>query len=245
MLLIAGLTLAALATAALSAMAGMGGGMILVGLLYASGLTPALALPLHAGVQLTSNGSRAAAYAPSIQWRALGLFLIGAVPVPFIVAPWVASADPDMLRLVMAVFIALGIWPVWARYLRLHGRTGLLAAGLIAGVMGPLVGGVGVLVAPFFLRDHWHKKNIIATMAFGQMCAHAVKIVAFSVNGFNVFARLDLLLPMALAAVAGTLIGRRLGRGLSERVFRIVFRVILLALVAKLGWDGLVGLGVI
>ncbi|KEZ77127.1 sulfite exporter TauE/SafE family protein [Salinisphaera hydrothermalis] len=245
MLLIAGLTLAALVTAVLSAMAGMGGGMILIGLLYAVGLAPALALPLHAGVQLTSNGSRAMAYAPYIRWRALGLFLVGAVPVPFLVAPWVASANPDVLRLIMAVFIALGIWPVWARYLRLHGRAGLLVAGLIAGVMGPLVGGVGVLVAPFFLRDDWRKNNIIATMAVGQMCAHAVKIVAFSINGFNVFARLDLLVPMALAAIAGTLIGRRLGGVLSERVFRIVFRSILLALVAKLAWDGLAGLGVI
>lgn len=243
MLLICGLTFASLVTAILSSMAGMGGGMILIGLLYAVGLAPALALPLHAGVQMVSNGSRAAAYAPYIRWRALGLFLVGAVPLPFLVAPWVASANPDVLRLVMAVFIALGIWPVWARYLRLHGRAGLLIAGVIAGVMGPLVGGVGVLVAPFFLRDNWRKNHIIATMAVGQTCAHGVKIAAFSLNGYNVFARLDLLVPMALAAAVGALIGRRLGGLFSERVFRIVFRTILLALAAKLAWDGLAGLG--
>ncbi|WP_423821602.1 sulfite exporter TauE/SafE family protein [Salinisphaera sp. SPP-AMP-43] len=241
MTLIVVLTIAALLTAILSAMAGMGGGMILIGLMYAVGLPPALALPLHAAVQLASNGGRAVVYAPHIQWRALGLFLVMAIPAPFLVAPWVASTNPDVLRLIMAGFIAVGIWPVWARYLRLHGPAGLLAAGLIGGIMGPLVGGIGVLVAPFFLRDAWHKNDIIATMAVSQMSAHALKIVAFSVAGYSVFTRWDLLLPMATAAIVGAVIGRRLGGLVSERVFRIVFRGILLALVIKLGWDGVQG----
>lgn len=236
------LTLAALLTSILSAMAGMGGGMILIGILYAWGLSPALALPLHAGVQLTSNGSRSALYAPYIRWSALGLFLITAVPGPFLIAPLVTAANPDVLRLLMAVFIALGIWPVWTRYLHLQSRGGLLIAGVIAGVMGPLVGGIGVLVAPFFLRDNWKKEHVIATMAVAQMCSHAIKIVAFWVNGYNVFARADLLVPMALATIVGAVIGRQLVGLLSEQTFRIVFRSILLLLVVKLAWDGIRGL---
>ena len=202
--MIVGLSLVALTTAVISAMAGMGGGMILIGVLFAVGMAPAMALPLHAGVQLASNGSRCVAYRADIKWSALGLFLLGAVPVPFIVAPLVAAANPDVLRIIMAVFIALGVWPAWARWLRLHGRGGLLVAGAIAGVMGPLVGGIGVLVAPFFLRDDWKRENVIATMAVGQACGHAAKIVAFSMAGYNVLVRWDLLVPMVAVSIIGT-----------------------------------------
>lgn len=239
--MIIALSLVALATAVISAMAGMGGGMILIGVLFAVGLAPAMALPLHAGVQLASNGSRCVAYRHDIKWSALGLFLLGAIPVPFIVAPLVAAADPDLLRLVMAIFIALGVWPAWAQWLRMDGRGGLLVAGAIAGIMGPLVGGIGVLVAPFFLARDWRRENVIATMAVGQACGHAAKIVAFSLAGYSVLARWDLLVPMVLVSIAGTLIGRRLNNYVPERVFRIVVRVILIALALKLGFDGFRG----
>lgn len=240
--LIVGLTAVALATAVVSGMAGMGGGMILIGVLYAIGMSPALALPLHAGVQLASNASRGVVYREGIQWSALALFLIGAVSVPFVVTPWVARADPDLLRLVMGVFIALGVWPAWARRLRLHGPTGLVAAGAIAGCLGPLVGGVGVLVAPFFLRARWTRAQVIATMAVGQAAAHAAKILAFSMAGYDVLARADLLLPMMAASIVGAIIGRRLNHHVPERIFRRLVRLILLALAIKLAGDGLYGL---
>jgi len=236
------LTIAALLTAILSGMAGLGGGAILIALMFASGMPPALALPLHAGVQLGSNASRSVVYARHIRWPALGLFLLAAVPGPFLVAPLVVDANPDWIRLAMAVFVAMGIWPSWAVRLRLHGRVGMLAAGAISGVLGPLVGATGILVAPFFLRDDWRKEQIVATMAFAQMCGHALKIAAFSANGFNVLARLDLLIPMVIAAIVGAVIGRQLVGLFSETRFRQLFRLILLVLSLKLGWDGLSGL---
>ncbi|ROO25218.1 hypothetical protein SAHL_14750 [Salinisphaera orenii YIM 95161] len=236
------LTIAALATAVLSGMAGMGGGAILIGLLFATGMAPALALPLHAGVQLSSNASRSLVYGRHIRWSALGLFMLTAAPGPFLVAPWVVAADPDWIRLLLGLFILATSWPGWAAHLRMHGRVGLLVAGAIAGVSGPVVGGVGVLVAPFFLRDDWRREEIIATMAVAQMLGHALKIAAFSANGFNVLARLDLLVPMVVAAALGAVIGRRLVRYVSERRFRQLCRAILVVLALKLAWDGLAGM---
>lgn len=223
-------------------MAGLGGGTILIALLFATGMAPALALPLHAGVQLAANGSRSLVYVPHIQWSALGLFLVAAIPGPFLIAPLVVDANPDWIRLIMAVFIVLAAWPAWAQRLRMHGRGGLVVAGLITGVAGPLVGATGMLAAPFFLRDEWRKESVIATMAAAQLCGHALKIAAFSVNGFNVLARLDLLVPMVLAAIVGTIIGRRLLGLFSEARFRQLFRAILIVLALKLAWDGAWGL---
>lgn len=233
---------AALVTATLSGTAGMGGGALLIGTMFALGMAPALALPLHAGVQLASNASRSLAYLPHVRWRALALFMILGVPAPFVVAPWVVGAEPDVIRLIMAAFVGLSVWPAWARRLRIHSRVGLVVAGGIAGMIGPIVGANGILVAPFFVRDDWRKEEIIATLAVGQSAGHLLKIAAFAANGFDVFGRLDLLVPMAIAALAGTLIGRRLVGLFSEHTFRTFVGAIMLVLAIKLAYDGVVGL---
>ena len=102
------LVAAAFVTAVLSGMAGMGGGTLLIALMFALGMQPALALPLHAGVQFAANASRSVAYGRHVRWPALALFALTAVPGPFLVAPWVVDANPDWIRLIMAVFIAMG-----------------------------------------------------------------------------------------------------------------------------------------
>lgn len=237
-LLIAG----ALATATLSGLAGMGGGTILIALMLALGMSPVLALPLHAGVQLAANGSRSLAYVRHVHWRGLGWFMLAGVPGPFLLAPWVVAVDPDWIRLIMAVFVALAVWPAWASRMKIHGRAGLIAAGAIGGVFGPIVGATGMLVAPFFLRDDWRKEQVIATLAVAQASSHLLKIAAFSASGFNALARVDLLVPMALAALVGTLIGRRLVGLFSEARFRQVVRVIMGLLAVRLAWDGITGL---
>jgi uncharacterized membrane protein YfcA len=67
-------------------------------------------------------------------------------------------------------------------------------------------------------------------------------MAAFSVNGFDVLARLDLLVPMAIAALVGTLIGRRLAGLVSETGFRTLVRAIMLVVSIRLAWAGLTGL---
>ena len=242
MLMTVALVAAALITSTLSGVAGMGGGAILIAVMFAFGMHPALALPLHAGVQLASNASRSVAYGRHVRWGGLGLFMLTAAPGPFLVAPLVVNADPDWIRLIMAVFLGLAVWPGWAQRLKIHGRGGLLAAGAIAGIVGPVVGATGILVAPFFLRDDWRKEQIIATMAVAQAGGHLLKMAAFSVNGFDVLARLDLLVPMAIAALVGTLIGRRLAGLVSETGFRTLVRAIMLVVSIRLAWAGLTGL---
>lgn len=242
MLMSVALTAAALLTSTLSGVAGMGGGAILIAVMFAFGMPPALALPLHAGVQLASNASRSVAFGRSVHWRGLGLFMLTAAPGSFLVAPLVVDADPDLIRLIMAVFLAVAIWPAWAQRLKIHGRIGLLVAGAIAGLVGPVVGATGILVAPFFLRDDWGRRQIIATMAVAQAGGHLLKIAAFSVNGFNAFERLELLVPMAIAALVGTLIARRMAGLVSEAGFRTLVRAIMLVVSIRLAWDGLAGL---
>lgn len=236
------LTLIALATAMLSGMTGLGGGTILIAALYALGFVPTVAVPLHAGVQLVSNGTRTLAYLRHVDWGTIGVFMIGAAPTPFLVAPLVARADPDLLRLGMAVFIVFALWPGWLQRVRLQGTLGMMIAVGMAGGLGMVVGATGLLVAPFFLRPGWDKETVIATMAVCQTGLHLIKILAFSAHGYGLLTHWHLLVPMAAAVIVGTLIGRRLVGWFNEHRFRIVFRVILMALGLRLACDGAAGL---
>lgn len=233
---------AALVGGTLSAMTGLGGGTFLIAVLYAAGLGPTVAVPLHAGVQLVANGTRTLAYLSHVNWRGLGLFLVGAVPAPFLVAPLVVRADPDFVRLLMAGFLLLATVPGWLGRIRLHGPAGMVLAGTIAGGAGMVVGATGPLIAPFFLRDEWSKETVIASIAVSQTMSHLLKIVAFAGHGFNLLDQWALLLPMSAAVIIGTLLGRRLVGVFDERGFRLAFNVILLLLAARLAWDGASGL---
>lgn len=241
-MLIAALTLTALLAATLSGMAGIGGGTILIAAMYAAGLNPTVAVPVHAGVQLVSNFSRTLAYLRHVEWRALRDFLIGAAPAPFIVAPLIVSANEHWMLVLMAVFIYLTLWPVWLKWLRLEGRAGMIAAGVITGGLGSLVGATGTLIAPLFLRSDWRKETTIATLAVCQSIAHLLKIIAFAAAGFSLFGHWPLLLPMCMAVVLGTLMGSRLHGRLNQDRFVVMFRVILGGLASKLLYDGVSGL---
>lgn len=233
---------ASLVGGTLSAMTGLGGGTFLIAVLYAVGLTPTVAVPLHAGVQMVANGTRTLAYLRHVNWRGLGLFLVGAVPSPFLVAPLVVRADPDIVRLLMAGFLLLALVPGWIRRIRLHGPAGMVAAGVIAGGAGMVVGATGPLIAPFFMRDDWSKETVIASIAVCQTLSHLLKIVAFAGYGFSLLDQWTLLLPMCVAVIVGTLLGRRLVGVFNERGFRIAFNAILLLLALRLAWDGISGL---
>ena len=237
------LSLAALAGATLSGVTGVGGGTILIAVIYALGLTPAVAVPVHAAVQLVSNGSRTVAYFKHVDWAAFRQFLWGAVPSPFLVAPLVAMANPNMILLAMAAFILFSLVPNALSFIHMHGRAGMVTAGALAGGLGSLFAASGTVIGPFFLREDWSRQTTIATLAVCQSAAHLMKIVAFASFGFGILKYWHLLLPMCAAVVLGTWLGRNLHEKVSERVFDTAFQLILGLLALKLAWDGARGLG--
>ena len=75
-LLIAGLGVLMVATAFLSGLFGMAGGLILIGVLLAILPLPS-AMVLHAITQMASNGWRAFLWRAHIRWRPVFVYLIG------------------------------------------------------------------------------------------------------------------------------------------------------------------------
>ena len=236
---------AAFATAALSGLAGAGGGTILVGVLFAAGIPPVLAVPLHAVVQFASNASRTLAYAKHVRWQGALIFCLGAVPAPFVVAPLLVAANPDWIRLIMAVFIMWALLPRLAFGQNWSDRGAMGAAGVLSGGVGAVVGATGLLIAPLFLRPGWSSRATIGNLALCQALGHLAKVVAFMVVGVAVWAYPLLLGGMVLGVIAGTAVGRWAHQFLPAEQFRLLFRTILVVLAVKLIVDAATGLKLI
>lgn len=234
------LTVTGLLTSALSGVAGLGGGTILIAVIYSLGLAPVQAIPLFAAVQFVSNTTRTLAYIRDVEWQATGWFLLAAVPATFLIAPYAAGVNVNLVRLLLAALILASLLPA-ADAQPLPPKFAFLSAGFLNGTLGMFVGATGLFVGRLFLRPEWPKARVVATLALTQMLGHGLRVLAYGLEGASAFAKPFLLLPVCVAVVAGTLFGKRLNGKLSEETFRRLFKLILVALSLKLLFDAAAG----
>ncbi|MES2885294.1 MAG: sulfite exporter TauE/SafE family protein [Pseudomonadota bacterium] len=235
------LSLTGLFTSALSGVAGLGGGTILIGVIYALGLAPVEAIPLFAAVQLISNLTRTAAYVKHVEWRAAGWFLLAAVPATALLAPFAAQVNVHVIQLILAGLIAISLLPSRAAK-PLPPRVAFVAAGAANGALGLFVGATGLFVGRLFLRPEWPKQKVVATLALTQVFGHGLRVIAYGLVGFSALTKPWVLVPVCVSVIVGTLLGKQLNGRLSEAAFRTLFQGILIVLTLKLSYDGLTGL---
>ena len=238
------LSFAAFAGAALSAVAGLGGGTVLIGVMFALGLAPMVALPLHAAVQAVSNAARAFAYRKDVHWPSVAWFSLTCLPLPFVTAPLIARADADVIRLILALAIVLSLVPGVSSALHTQwpSRRKMLVAGALNGAVGMVIGATGLIIGPFFLDQRWSQQTTVGTLAVCQAIGHVLKIIAFGLLGFGLLAQWDLALPLMAGVALGTLVGRRVMRLVSRRQFTLLFKAVLVLLALRLGVTGGLGL---
>lgn len=241
------LAVVALITSIISAILGMGGGMLLLATMFCF-LSHGEAIPTHAAVQIASNGTRVLAFIKNVDRDAYGRYVLGVVPGAGVgmVLLW-AVGTPQQSEPYLKTLI--GVFILVATYLpnrRTDGRSAgtwwdFPLTGLIAGTAALMVGAIGPLIAPMFARRNFVKERLIATKAVCQLTTHLLKIPAFILLRRLNVPRLGLLaLIMILMVIPGTLIGKRILRGVPERYFRIAFRVALTVAGLKvLVFDGL------
>lgn len=170
--------LATIATAALSAIFGMAGGLILMGVLAAL-LPVSSAMVVHGTIQSVSNGWRAILLWRYLLWRTLAWYALGSL------AAAVALASISLVLPRAWLFIVLGLVPVivWMPKSWLHldftrpvhaAASGVLVTGLnvIAGVAGPLLD-------VFAQNVEADRRAIVATKAATQVAAHMIKIAYY------------------------------------------------------------------
>jgi uncharacterized membrane protein YfcA len=222
MMLYALVVVSVFATAVLSGILGMAGGMILMAILV-SALSVSAAMMLHGAVQAMSNGSRTWFLREHVQWRILPPYIAGAA---------LALAAFTALALVPdagVVLILVGAMPFLARVtprlnaLDMNHWPTATACGTVVTAAQLLAGASGPLLDMFYLNSSLTRHQVVASKAITQTLGHLLKLLYYGVIVSAADALPWWLYAIAMAtAVAGTRVGTRLLDRLADDVFRRV-----------------------
>ena len=238
------LALAALLTSILSAIVGMGGGITLLAIMLLF-LDPLVAIPLHATVQMVSNGTRAVAQRHHVEWGILWRYALPLLPLAWLSLQVAQEIPPPAARVLIGGFVLVATWrPAWILLGTRPGETNpklrFLGLGAVVGVLNVTVGATGPLIAPFFLNLGLTRFAIIGTKAACQLAGHAVKIGVFGLAGFAFPAWAGLLGILSLCVIVGTAVGTRILATVSEKFFLRLYQAVLTGiagyLILRYGW---------
>lgn len=215
------LLISVFATAFISGVFGMAGGLILMGVL-ALILPVSAAMVVHGIIQFVSNGWRAVLLANWVMWKPLAIYLAGSLSAGAVLLFLTVELEKAWL------FIILGLTPglIWIprRYFHLDAARpahavlcGFLVTGLnvISGVSGPLLD-------VFFTETQADRRSIVATKAATQVVSHTVKVSYYilpAITAGALPATHWLLIAIPLAML-GTTLGARVLNLMSDIQFR-------------------------
>ena len=232
-------------TSSISAVLGMGGGIILLGIMAIIIPEGYMVIALHGIIQLISNTTRSYVFRKHIKQNLIKEFSIGVllgatvsivILLILIQSFQVSSANDikvDILKPIIGIFI------IWYLFLKKKSSdttvTTFIPVGFISGLSSIFVGATGPLIAPFFIDKGLIKEDIIANKATCQMITHITKIPLF-IYFFNVsyIEQYNILLPLILSVFIGTFFGKKLLRFIPEKIFIRIFKIILFIIAIRL-----------
>ena len=238
-------------TSSISAVLGMGGGIILLGIMAILIPEGYIVVALHGIIQLISNITRSYVYRRYIKGEIIRQYFPGAIlglgVSACIIMILIQSFDiqstkdikVDILKPLIGIFI---IWFLFGRRPKVKDeQPHFFGVGAISGLTTIFIGATGPLIAPFFLQGKLTKKNIIANKAVCQAISHTGKIPLFIIFfKFNYFAELEILIPLIIAVFIGTNFGKLILQFIPEQIFRILFKGSLTIISIKLIIDEII-----
>ena len=244
------LFVAAFITSAISAVLGMGGGIILLGIMALIIPEGYVVIALHGIVQLISNLTRTFVFRNHIRKDIISQYLPGAILglslsafivfylISFFQVESAKEIKIDFLKPIIGIFI---LWFLFGKRYKIKTKhLHFFGVGTLSGLCTVFIGATGPLIAPFFLNGKLTKENIIVNKAACQAISHLGKIPLFILFfEFNYFSELDVLVPLTIAVFVGTNVGKQVLRFIPEKVFRLLFRGALTIIAIKLIVDQL------
>jgi uncharacterized protein len=234
---------ASLVTAGVSAVLGMAGGIMLLAIMLLF-VEPAVAIPVHAVVQLVSNSSRVVIHTKHVRKDLLWPYVLLLLPAGALTVPLAQHAPADILRVAIGLFVIVATWR--KRWLllgldvdRIPVRPRFAIVGAAAGALGPIIGATGPFIAPFFLNIGLSRFELIGTKAACQATGHVAKVVLFAFAGFGFLEFGPLIFAMAACIVAGTWLGTRILHQVNDVRFTQLYKFTLTAVAGRLIWSGL------
>lgn len=238
------IALAAGVGAALTAVAGLGGGTLTLAVMLRY-LDPLDAVALHGVIQLVSNSSRTVALRTHVQWPIAARFVVLLLPAG-VAGLWFAQRLPaGPGQLAIAVFALTAAWfphlVGFAATAAGGSQTALWVAGALAGFAQMTVGVIGPAIAPLFRHRVGEPIGAVATLSAAQTSAHLVKVLLFAASGFAYNLNLNLLVWAACATVVGTAVGTTVLRAVSEPIWNVVFKLAITAVAVSIVYGVLLG----
>lgn len=224
-----GLALVALLASTLAGVTGFGGAAVLLPALVAFfGIREAI--PILTVAQLIGNGSRVWFNRRELDWRVVGWFALGAVPLALIGGYLFAKAPLTALTRLLGAFLLLVV--VW-RHVHPKPKSFPVAsfAGIGAGAsfLSSLLGSVGPIMAPFFLAYGLVKSAYIGTEALSTVVMRIATLVAYRQTAVLTWNATWIGLLLGPVMILGSFIGKRIVDRLPERVFVLIIEGVLIA----------------
>ena len=211
---------------------GLGGGLLVLAAMTLF-LPPTVLIPIHAVVQIGSNGFRAFLMRRDILYSVIPAFVIGTLIGSYIGGKTLFALEIWVLQAILGVFVLYATWVPKFKSSN-PGPAKFFGCGVFGGFATMFVGGTGPLVAPFVNAACKERQQVVSTHASLMTFQHLFKVILFGVLGFSFGPYIPLLVGLVSFGVCGTIVGKKVLDKLPEKVFRIGLQTILTLLAARL-----------
>jgi uncharacterized membrane protein YfcA len=197
------------ASGALTTLAGLGGGILLL-LALSLAWGPTAALAATAPALLLSNLHRFWMFRRDADRRVAVAFIAGALPGSIAGGAFAARVPEGILAWLMAAMTALALTRAFGWWKWEPRRSLLLPAGVGIGMLTGTSGGAGVLVAPLLLSTGLTGQAYVATAAICAVAMHTGRVLAYGAGGLVSGETLVRTGILTVALLFGNLVGKRL-----------------------------------
>jgi uncharacterized membrane protein YfcA len=216
LMLIAGLT------SAITAITGIGGGMLLIAVM--PGFLPHAAIvPVHAVVQLFSNSSRALFGWRFLHWEFVLAFIAGSIIGGAAAATVASKINLEYTPLFIAAYILFIVWGPPVRFAK-PPRGEFVVIGAIQTGLSMLVGATGPLSQAALMARNLKRDALVVSGALMTTFTHLTKVLLFALLGFSFASYWQLIIGMSVAVVVGALVGTRIRYRVAEDLFRRILK---------------------
>lgn len=226
------LIIAAFLSSSLTAVLGLGGGMLLISIMSVF-LPPAAIVPVHGVVQFASNASRGAFSPKEIRRDILWPFLTGCLLGTLAGSQLVLKVPSHFLPIPLGLFILIMTWlPQIKKQLWFPGK--FLSLGFVQAFLTLFVGATGPLNLPFLMRAGLTRDQLVVTAAAFMTIVHLVKIITFGLLGFAFGPHLLLMVLMVIAVISGSYAGTKLRHKVPAEMFRKGLKLLITVLALRM-----------
>ncbi len=216
LILIAGLS------STITAVTGIGGGMILIAIM--PGFLPAAAIvPVHAVVQLFANSSRALFGWRFLRWEFVLAFIAGSLVGGGIAAGIAREINLEYTPLFIAAYILFIVWGPPLKFKRPPPGEFVIIGAIQTG-LSLLVGATGPMSQAALMARDLKRDALVVSGALMTTFTHLIKVLLFALLGFSFAEFWQLIAGMSLAVIIGALIGTRIRYQVPEVLFRRILK---------------------